>query len=562
MSWSLGKIVMNKKTRFQVLEGVRRTLPAVVMIVLFIWFSGPNAGMGGKQEAVQWSAESHDRTNFPLVGRHRTVACIECHLNGVFEGTPTTCEICHWERRQDDRYELRLGTHCADCHEPFTWKQVAPNKWNHEAATGYPLEGVHRTLDCVECHGERSFIGTTVDCFGCHESDYRESDNPDHIAAGFSTECKLCHVNNNSWKEALFSHSTYPLKGQHTLADCSDCHGSGQYAGLPSECFFCHQADYNSTRDPSHSDAGFPTACEYCHGTEANTWEGAVFTHSNFPLNGKHRLADCSNCHSSGQYKGLPSECVFCHRDDYNNTRDPNHKQSNFPFDCEACHGTQAITWEGAKFNHDSFPLKGQHAVIDCSECHSSGKYEGLPSVCVFCHLEDYLNAKDPDHKQLGFHTDCEVCHGTDAVSWENVNISHSQYWPLQGAHTELDCSQCHVKNLNPPQECVNCHREDFDSTEDPNHTTAGFPTDCELCHYPSHVLWSQAKFDHSFPIESGKHSQWECTDCHLTANYRDFSCINCHAHDRTRMDNKHREVPGYSYNSQACYGCHPQGRE
>jgi hypothetical protein len=27
-------------------------------------------------------------------------------------------------------------------------------------------------------------------------------------------------------------------------------------------------------------------------------------------------------------------------------------------------------------------------------------------------------------------------------------------------------------------------------------------------------------------------------------------------------MDNKHREVPGYSYNSQSCLGCHPQGRE
>jgi hypothetical protein len=52
------------------------------------------------------------------------------------------------------------------------------------------------------------------------------------------------------------------------------------------------------------------------------------------------------------------------------------------------------------------------------------------------------------------------------------------------------------------------------------------------------------------------------CTDCHLTSNYREFSCLDCHAHEKTSMDNEHRDVSGYTYNSQSCYGCHPQGRE
>jgi len=556
------KDAMSKSHTITISQSLKQIYPVGAIILLCVFFSGIGLGLSGKQQTVHWNAGSHDGTNFPLVGKHRTVSCNECHLDGVFEGTPTTCEVCHWQRRQDDRYELRLGTHCADCHEPFTWKHVAPNKWNHESATGYPLEGVHRTLDCVECHGERGFFGTLVDCFGCHENSYRESFDPDHVAAGFSTECQLCHFNNSRWEGALFSHDTFLLTGQHMVANCSDCHGSGQYGGLPSECVFCHQADYDATQNPNHRDSSFPTACELCHGTDAITWEGAIFTHTLFPLSGKHRLADCSDCHSSGQYEGLPSDCVFCHRDDYNSARDPNHTQLNYPLDCEACHGTRAITWEGAEFSHDAFPLKGQHAVIDCSDCHSGGLYEGLPTVCVFCHLEDYLNAKDPDHKQLGFHTDCEVCHGTDAVSWQNVDFAHNQYWVLQGAHTDLDCSQCHVKNITLPTECMNCHLKDYESAVNPDHREAGFPTDCEFCHSPSHVLWSQAKFDHSFPIESGKHSQWVCTDCHISANYRDFSCINCHAHDKTRMDNKHREVPGYAYNSQSCYACHPQGRE
>jgi hypothetical protein len=27
-------------------------------------------------------------------------------------------------------------------------------------------------------------------------------------------------------------------------------------------------------------------------------------------------------------------------------------------------------------------------------------------------------------------------------------------------------------------------------------------------------------------------------------------------------MDNRHEDVVGYVYESQACYACHPQGRE
>ncbi len=91
-----------------------------------------------EQDTSQWTAATHDRTNFPLIGKHRTVECRDCHVNLVFEGTPTSCEACHWERRQDDRYGLRLGAHCADFHTPHEWKSVPPNKWDHVTDTGFP----------------------------------------------------------------------------------------------------------------------------------------------------------------------------------------------------------------------------------------------------------------------------------------------------------------------------------------------------------------------------------------------------------------------------------------
>ncbi|RPJ03222.1 MAG: hypothetical protein EHM31_01520, partial [Candidatus Aminicenantes bacterium] len=59
------------------------------------------AGSQAVKAGQEWTVESHDRTNFPLTGKHRTLSCRECHINLVFEGTPTDCEVCHWQRRQD-----------------------------------------------------------------------------------------------------------------------------------------------------------------------------------------------------------------------------------------------------------------------------------------------------------------------------------------------------------------------------------------------------------------------------------------------------------------------------
>ena len=94
-----------------------------------------------------------------------------------------------------------------------------------------------------------------------------------------------------------------------------------------------------------------------------------------------------------------------------------------------------------------------------------------------------------------------------------------------------------------------------------------GFPTTCADCHTTS--AWIPSTWDHDsqyFPIYSGKHEgEWnQCSDCHTVAgNYSVFSCIDCHEHDDPAdMADKHQGVPGYSYNSQACYTCHPTGEK
>jgi hypothetical protein len=205
--------------------------------------------------------------------------------------------------------------------------------------------------------------------------------------------------------------------------------------------------------------------------------------------------------------------------------------------------------------------LNGQHQAADCSLCHPNGRYTGTPTNCVDCHQADYDQTTNPDHQQAGFSTDCETCHGSAANGWLGATFDHDQVFPLQGAHKTLDCQICHSQGYNLPKDCNGCHSSDYNAAANPNHAAAGFPTTCENCHFPTHVTWSQAEFNHNFPINSGPHNK-DCFECHLTSNFREFSCIDCHKHEKTNMDNKHSTVGGYVYESQACFSCHPDGKK
>ena len=272
------------------------------------------------QEGARRNIQEHDQTSFPLTGRHRTVACQECHINGQLEGTPTSCESCHWDRRQDDRYSLALGINCADCHDTTGWRPVSPDRWNHESVTGFRLEGTHRLIECTDCHAN-GFEGQSADCVSCHRKDFDDARDPNHVEAGFPTDCVTCHGDQaTTWQGAEFDHSSFPLKGQHQTAACLDCHTNGVYQGLASDCVSCHRKDFDDARDPNHVEAGFPTDCVTCHGDQATTWQGAEFDHSSFPLKGQHQTAACTACHTNGVYQGLASDCVSCHRSEYDQT--------------------------------------------------------------------------------------------------------------------------------------------------------------------------------------------------------------------------------------------------
>ena len=395
------------------------------------------------QSALRWVAPEYEHTErFELRGAHIETDCNSCHVSSYF-GTDNQCYSCHVDAYNATTAPAHAAagfpTDCAFCHGEVQWEGA---EFDHLSQSGFALNGAHATTDCSSCHVDNQFSGLPRDCFGCHQSDFQATDNPDHETGGFPTDCMMCHTEDD-WSPALFDHNLteFPLTGAHTVVICEDCHDNGQYVAIPTECFSCHEGDFNATEDPNHVANNFNQDCTECHTTDA--WSPATFDHNNtqFPLTGAHIPLECLACHDQG-YTNTPLECYACHEDDYVSVLDPNHVVNNFNQDCTECHNTS--DWGDVLFDHNNtgFPLTGAHVPLNCIECHDQG-YTNTPTACFSCHEDDFNSVQDPNHVANNFSHECLDCHNTS--DWDDVLFDHNNTgFPLTGAHVPLNCIECH----------------------------------------------------------------------------------------------------------------------
>jgi hypothetical protein len=402
--------------------------------------------------------------SFLINGAHIRVECNDCHQSG-FTGTPNRCEDCHMKdylASQDPNHaKFGFPTVCETCHNENHWGDAV---FDHLESSGFELQGAHLTIQCTRCHVNNQINGLPRECFGCHEADYNGVEDPGHVSGQFSHDCLQCH-SEIVWSPSTFDHNQtqFPLSGAHVTVACSDCHINGQFTGLTTDCWSCHENDYLGVTDPNHAQGQFSHDCLQCHSEQA--WSPATLNHddTNFPLTGAHKSVNCTDCHINGQYTGLPTDCWSCHENDYVGITDPNHTQGQFSHDCLLCHTDQA--WSPATFNHDdtNFPLTGAHVTLDCSSCHAAG-YANTPVDCFACHEAEYNNTTDPNHQTAEFPVQCETCHST--INWDQTTWDHDGlYFPIySGTHREAwdACIDCHISPADyKVYECIFCHEHD-----------------------------------------------------------------------------------------------------
>jgi len=171
--------------------------------------------------------------------------------------------------------------------------------------------------------------------------------------------------------------------------------------------------------------------------------------------------------------------------------------------------------------------------------------------------MTDFNGTNNPPHAKAGFPTTCAVCHNT--TSWLQATFNHNNTpFPLTGAHSTVQCSQCHVNNnfTTVPTDCGSCHMTDFNGTNNPPHAKAGFPTTCAVCH--NTTSWLQATFNHNntpFPL-TGAHASVQCSQCHINNNFTTVptDCGSCHMTDYNGTNNPNHAKAGFPTNCALCH--------
>ena len=337
----------------------------------------------------------HDKTSFPLHGKHVEVACDSCHAAQHYKGTPKLCNDCH---RFNDVHAGRFGTRCAGCHNEKSWKKIS---FDHDRNTDYPLTGRHGVASCASCHTGTTFRQKLPeDCYSCHRD-------MDQHRGAYGKKCESCHTT-GGWAKSRFDHDRktgFPLRGRHAKIACTACHrGEVAHEKPGTACVDCHRAD-----DVHQGKQG--TNCGRCHGEDG--WAQKVrFDHglTRFPLIGLHAVVPCEECHLSAVYTDTGRECIDCHR------KDDTHRE-RLGERCAMCHNPNG--WSLWVFDHRArtgFPLDGGHAGIVCEACHSQPVHKAftISSSCDSCHRKD-----DVHDGRFGRY--CDRCHNTKA--FDKVDI-------------------------------------------------------------------------------------------------------------------------------------------
>ncbi len=500
----------------------------------------------------------HNLTGYTLEGQHDQTECKSCHQAdhianaeikqraSTYLGLEQTCISCHLDFHQNT-----LSNDCIACHD-FEAFRPAPH-FNH-ADAAFNLKGAHLEVKCIECHEKttnngkdfQAFTGIEFqDCISCH--------NDPHLGH-FKSQCFQCHQENsfNTFTgSAAFNHNItgFNLKGSHSRVGCFACHQKSSNAKTvfqdqlnikENQCVSCHE-DVHENK--------FGNDCAQCHVEKSffSLKSMDFFNHSvtDYPLEGLHLGVDCKSCHKDRYTVPIDySACKNCHQD-YHQGEFEDHQTSP---DCARCHSLH----EGFEYSlfsledhaETTFPLVGSHLATPCFDCHLKEEqwtFRNIGGTCVECHEdihEGQLSSKYYPDQQ------CQSCHSEG--SWASISFDHIlTEWPLEGAHTRINCRDCHFENaqtnntlefsfFSMEQECYHCH--------DHNHGdqfVENGQTDCIPCH--NSESWSPSIFDHNqaaFKLD-GEHLIVECNACHLNIVDNDanrvlykiekFDCIDCH---------------------------------
>lgn len=536
---------------------------------------------------------NHDRdTSYPITGRHRGVACFDCHKpksgNGnrpyEFPALETkTCELCHKSAHADmPATSVFKSQKCTACHTTDGWhiQKGGAKGFNHDLNTRFPLTGRHTSVKCEKCHaakgggGKQSFKFPGVEkkfCENCHKSPHTKQFEPKFL----QESCASCH-NTTDWKNFKFDHSKTNFKhtGAHLAIaqQCEKCHVKKKYQFGHKETGYCTEC-HKSVHGDQFSSRVDTSDCRRCHTTKAFD-QLLSFDHdkTRFRLTGAHTqlAAECERCHvktnkmlatkppkPAGKYQFADEDngfCLACHKNVHKEQFTK--KFSQLP--CRDCHSTKAF--EPRKpFDHSQtdFKLTGAHLHIKqkCAQCHvatqtmlktdppkAAGKYKfkhESEGFCESCHKNEHksqFHAKFSDKP-------CTECHTTAHFNKRRKFDHNHTRFVLKEKHLEVACADCHkatakrftqgTKSKKGTYIFADLKSKDCNTCHEDPHD-GKFGKQCSNCH--TEAGWDETASYHKNMMLSGVHYMVGCPECHggdrkeLAGTGLD--CKTCHMKD------------------------------
>nr|HEX4315452.1 cytochrome c3 family protein [Kofleriaceae bacterium] len=502
----------------------------------------------------------HERTGWPLRGKHASTDCKDCHKAQsqrqglrVYMGTDRLCGNCH-KNDQPHKFDAseKDKLACERCHGESVWKPAKPSMaFNHDDKKDarMPLLGSHHDVACAKCHTSKYvFHLPFAKPDNCGNSGCHVSPHDGHLFG--KRDCEWCHSPTfKTLKQQNFDHTEktrFDLGPAHSKIKCYDCHTKALGETKPTgKCEQCHAKD--SHHGDRFKEFGSPPACGFCHPSGGPKFTPTVFNHgarTKFALTFKHADITCRQCHRgtgpadfenlSALATGNGIDCMGCHQ--HKKVHDGKWK-SNQCTGQNGCHigpGSIDVKYQNMKQLYhgpnSKFPLVKKHAGVPCEDCHKGRSKAGKttfehedPECGDRCH-EDSLHKGTLGDK-------CTPCHTSG--TWDAGNFDHQKPFPdgdsfeLKGEHLKNKCEDCHPKRQfkDTPKNCSaeGCHAED-----DAHKGRLG--DKCERCH----VETGDNVFNHNtmsaFRLD-GKHLTVRCADCHpsITFKPRPTTCFGCH---------------------------------
>jgi len=273
---------------------------------------------------INKSAFDHNRTNFPLIGKHKFVSCNSCHKNtSGYKMQFALCTDCHKDFHNEQFVVNNSVQDCSDCHSENGFRPSLFTIENH-SKTKFGLTGAHLATPCESCHYQMNnwkFKGTGIACISCHDNIHENELKSEFMP---DKNCSACHKTDD-WSTIIFDHSktNFQLMGVHERISCGACHRRQEiennliiFNSLKNDCETCHNDIHHGQFKSNGS-----SDCGRCHSYE--NWKPDKFNHNEteFSLEGAHKNVSCEKCHPKVEENGITFikfkienfKCAACH---------------------------------------------------------------------------------------------------------------------------------------------------------------------------------------------------------------------------------------------------------